>query len=137
MRTGRNARRARVGNAGFTLVEFLVAMTVFAIGVLGIAVTFMHGTRHIGNSGDETKAVELAQQGLENLLAAPFDDPQIDPGVHADPANPIQAAYFRTWAVEDAVPFAGCKRITVAVNWPVQDGGNVVTLAAVTTETGR
>jgi type IV pilus assembly protein PilV len=125
------------GAAGFTLIEFLVAMTVFAIGVLGIAMTFMNGTRHIGASGDETRAVEIAQQGLEDLLAVPFDDPQIDAGLHADPENPIQEAYFRTWSVEDAVPFAGCKRITVAVNWPAEGQGNVVTLAAVTAQAGR
>ena len=97
----------------------------------------MNGTRHIGASGDGTVAVELAQQCLENLLTESFDSLNLDPGAHYDPGNPIQTAYYRDWNVEDGVPIAGCKRITVNVRWPGESPTRSVTLVGITAQTGH
>jgi type IV pilus assembly protein PilV len=123
--------------AGFTLVEFMVALTVFAIGVLGIALVFMNGTRHVGASGEETKAVELAQQGLEDLLTESFDSVNLDPGTHWDADNPLERAYYRDWSVEDQVPFTGCKRVTVNVRWPGEHPTRTVTLVGIKAQAGH
>jgi type IV pilus assembly protein PilV len=132
-----NGFTRRPGQAGFTLIEFMVALTVFALGVLGLAVTFMHGTRHVGTSGAQTQAVELAQQGLEDLLTLSYDDPALTSGAHDDADNPIAGAYDRSWTVEDDDPMSGCKTVTMTVAWPHNDPQHDVVLVAITTETGR
>jgi len=41
--------------AGFTLVEVLVALMVFVIGVLSIAAMMPSGTQSVNRSGDQTR----------------------------------------------------------------------------------
>jgi len=61
----------------------------------------------------------------------------LDVGQHMDPANPLQTAYYREWVVEDAVPFTGCKRVTVTVRWPGENPTRDVTLVGITAQTGH
>ncbi len=60
---------------GFTLVELLVALTIFAVGLLAIAgmsVTSLKGNSHAGTL---TAATTLAEGILEEILARDSNDP--------------------------------------------------------------
>lgn len=117
---GAAPRRARLGNpqAGFTLVEAMVALVVFSIGILGLAALAPVGSRAVSNAGRQTRASELCSNTAENLLALPYDDPDLTSGAHADPSNPYPGKYYVSWNVEDDQPVANSKRITVTVRWP-------------------
>ena len=74
MRTQRRMNKGRrvVGNrAGFTLVELLVAMMVFAVGMLGLAATAGSVTRMMGGAKRQTIAAAVAQSRLERLRSSP------------------------------------------------------------------
>ena len=73
MRTQRrmNQGRAAGKRAGFTLVELLVAMMVFAVGMLGLAATAGSVTRMMGGAKRQTIAATVAQSRIEKLRSSP------------------------------------------------------------------
>lgn len=100
---------------GFTLIEMLVALIVFAVGALALAVCIPLGTNRIGKSGQQTRASALVSERAEQLLVTPFDHGDLTAGTHDDPANPQDGVYYVRWIVEDDQPITKCKRITVIV----------------------
>ena len=108
----------RLDAGGFTLVEVLVAITVFAVGVLSLASLMPLGTRNISKSADQSRGSELASACAERLLTTPYADSTLAEGTHEDPGNPYEGVYFLRWGVENDRPMAECKRVTVATRWP-------------------
>lgn len=122
---------------GFTLVEVVVALTVVAIGVLGISVIFPLSGHDVSKSGMSTKALELCQEKIEELHHCAYDDPDLTPAVtHVDSLNPIISAFERSWYVQDNQPISGCKTIEVTVEW-LQDSRRFITLSTVISSAGR
>lgn len=122
---------------GFTLVEVIVALTVIAIGILGISVIFPLASRDVSKSGMSTKALELAQEKIEELHSRAYNSAQLMPAVtHADSLNPINDAYNRTWYVVENQPMAGCKTVEMTVAW-VQNSDRTITLSTVIASAGR
>lgn len=66
----------RVGcnQKGFTLVELLAALTIFAVGMLGVAGMQLTGLRENATSHARTAAVALAAGIMEEILVWPTDD---------------------------------------------------------------
>ena len=122
---------------GFTLIEVVIALTVIAIGILGLSIVFPTTTRDVGKSGVTTKALQLAQEKMEDLHALAYDDPDLNGTyAHADSANPIDGVFVRTWDVDDDQPISGCKRVTVEVTWNTYTQGTV-SLWSVLASAGR
>jgi prepilin-type N-terminal cleavage/methylation domain-containing protein len=122
---------------GFSLVEVVVALTVLAIGVLGISVIFPLSGHDVSKSGMSTKALELCQEKIEELHQSAYDAPDLVPAVaHEDTLNPILNAFERSWYVADNQPVAGCKTIEVTVAW-LQDSERFITLSTVISSAGR
>ena len=75
-----SGEREMSGENGFTLIEVLIAISIFAIGLLAVAalqITAFHGNR----VGDEvTKATTLAQTQVEVLKGADFNSATLAPG---------------------------------------------------------
>jgi type IV pilus modification protein PilV len=101
---------------GFSLVELMIALVVFAIGILTLAAVIPMGVRKTTAASQQTTASELGTMRAEQLLITPYDDADLNAGVHDDPANPTQGKYYVRWTVEDGQPVANCKRVTVSVH---------------------
>ncbi len=56
--------------AGFTLVELLVAMMMFAVGMLALASTAAGVTRMMGGATRQTLAANVAQSRLERIRSS-------------------------------------------------------------------
>lgn len=67
----RKTRRPSAKRAGFTLVELMVALMVFAVGMLGLAATAGSVTRMMGGAKRQTIAATIAQSRLEKLRSSP------------------------------------------------------------------
>jgi len=63
---------------GFTLIEILVAMSIFAIGILAVTSMQIRSISQNASAGMQTEAATLAVDRMEQLLALPYEDPQLD-----------------------------------------------------------
>ena len=131
---------------GFTLIEVMIAMAVFAIGIL--AVGSMQLTAAQGNtaSGKMTTAATIAQNQMEQLISLAYDDPSnlndtngdgtaglnsntAGTADHADPANPVNGQYFVYWNIAADNPIRNTKTIEVIVTW--RNGQRQVALTSI------
>ena len=136
----REARAARpgpgAGDRGFTLVEVMVAMIVFAVGVLSMATLMPSGARSVNRSSEQTRGSELLSATAENLLTASYTDSTLTAGAHTDPANPYDGKYYVRWVVQDDQPVAECKRITMTAGWPNSSSSAGATVVIVKPRSG-
>ena len=61
------------GEGGFGLIELLIAMTVLAVGILGLFAMFESGIRSITRASTVTTAGALADREMENFRAIRYD----------------------------------------------------------------
>ena len=59
---------------GFTLIEVMTAIAIFAIGILGVAKMQLLAIEGNSNANNSTKASTLAQEKAEKLMMLDYDD---------------------------------------------------------------
>ena len=117
MKTAPRLRFARLrSSSGFSLIEVMIALIVFAIGVLALAVCVPLGTRKITRAGQQTRASTLAAERAEQLLMTPYGNGDLTAGNHTDVNNPVEGIYYVQWDVSDDQPIASCKRVFIHVS---------------------
>ena len=131
-----NAKPAHEPARGFTLIEIMFAMVIFAIGVMALMACIPMASKRVMNSGAQTRAASIASQAAEELLTVPYGNATISSGTHNDPANPHDGLYYTRWVVEDDQPLASCKRITITVARGAVANTPVVRLVVVTPQSG-
>ena len=98
---------------GFTLIEVLIAITVFAIGILAVTLMQSNSTTSNGRAMVITDAATLAAERIEILQALPYTDPLLAPGPQTAATNPPN--YTVAWTVTADTPFIGLKKIDITV----------------------
>ena len=87
------AQTLKPTSKGFTLIEVIIALMIFAIGVLGILNFFLFSTKSIRVARQTTTASNLAQGIIEEEFSKSYDE--LTPAVGAkirfssDPVNPF------------------------------------------------
>jgi type IV pilus assembly protein PilV len=114
-------------DAGFTLIEVLIALMVFSIGILGISLMQLQAIRGNSVANHLTEATVFGSDQIEQMLSWDYDDnrlsdnnaytmPDGNPadGHQADSDNFCQAY----WQINDNTPpVPGSKTIDVTVFW--------------------
>lgn len=132
-----------LNNKGFTLIEVMIAITIFAVGLLAIAGLQANAIRHNSQSTLRTSGAALAQGVMEQVLSLEGDDLRfanagtniaiIDPnnidndGNTATLSLPGAGAYTATWAVTVSDPVTLISRIVVNVQ---DNTGRITSLTA-------
>ncbi|MFQ5902194.1 MAG: prepilin-type N-terminal cleavage/methylation domain-containing protein [Candidatus Binatia bacterium] len=111
----------RTSHGGFTLIEVLVAMSIFTIAVLGLAVGATSVMRANQTSYFSTLATNLAQDKLEELKgmtvsALPPCSSYTDTGC-SDTSSSSGLIFTRSWQIIANSPVTGVNRIDVKVDW--------------------
>ena len=125
---------------GFTLIEIMIAVTVFAIGILAVAAMQIGSVKGNSLASGLTEATLVAQDQMENIISLKDSDPALNDtdndgigglgdasagtsdGMAASPyIGPTGISYNVFWnvAINAAVP--NNKQIRVIVQW-VQNG---------------
>jgi prepilin-type N-terminal cleavage/methylation domain-containing protein len=130
-------RMALQKNQGFTLVEILVAITIFSFAVLGLAIGTVTLTRTNADTHLRATAINVAQARLEELKA--MNSATLAALVAActsvsstgcnDTHSASGITYDRRWWFAANSPVAGVNRIDVRVNW-TNHGSRTVTFTA-------
>lgn len=121
--TSRPGRRA-----GFTIVEALVALTIFGIGTILLMQLAPRATQYATRARVLSQANALAQAKVEELRELPQLHNDLVDGAHDDPDNPIDGAFTRTWDVTVDDPIEGMRRVEVRVRIPTASSDSVATL---------
>jgi len=98
---------------GFTLIEVVVAVSIFAVGLLAIAVMHTSAIRANSTAG---KITELSTWGLdrvEQLMSLPYNDPLL--GVAGNPHQVTSDGYTVSWTISDNNPTQNTKLIRMTV----------------------
>ncbi|MBI2360367.1 MAG: prepilin-type N-terminal cleavage/methylation domain-containing protein [Deltaproteobacteria bacterium] len=107
--------------AGFTLVEILVAMTIFAVAVLGLAIGATSVMRANQTSYFNTVATNLAQDKLEELKATAVASlpscPSYATSGCSDTRTSLGLTFSRSWQIIANSPTPGVNRLDVKIDW--------------------
>jgi prepilin-type N-terminal cleavage/methylation domain-containing protein len=76
--------RRQNGSAGFTLIEILIAMAIFSIGILGVATMQISSVNGNSHARKHLEASAFAQGQLESALLIPFNNVADSSIVNAD-----------------------------------------------------
>ena len=125
---------SRIGNeAGFSLIEVLVATSLLTIGIFAVTAMMVASMRTNAQSVDTTIISTGAQDKLEELTALPVDSPWLEsaanppnnykPGDTGLPTDSAGEEHHEAtpegldiiWRVEDDTPADNAKKITVTV----------------------
>jgi type IV pilus assembly protein PilV len=113
---------------GFTLVEMMIALLVFSIGVVALSQALPNGMQLRDRARRLSVATNMAQDHVERLRSLPFNDAALGNGDHTDAGNPLENTYTRRWTVENDSPIPGMKRVTVVVSFFTTSPDSQVTL---------
>ncbi|CAB1075920.1 hypothetical protein D1AOALGA4SA_3724 [Olavius algarvensis Delta 1 endosymbiont] len=104
--------RPEIGSRGFTLMEVLIALAIFSIGILAV------GTLQITSSNSNTGARIYTEEytwvldQIEQLAALDYDDAALDAGTR----SVVQGPYTITWTVTEDSPVTDAKSISVTAD---------------------
>lgn len=99
---------------GFTLVEIMVAICVFSIGMLAVASMQVSGTQGTASAKWNTGAAVWASDQVEKIISLPYDHADLTNGAHA---GVTEDQYAISWNVQDNWLVNNTKMITVTVAW--------------------
>lgn len=100
--------------AGFTLIEVLIALTIFAVGMLAVASMQLSAITVNARANRLTQRTTYAQAKIEELVALPYTNSNLDNGPH----GPINTAdgFAVSWNIRDNFPIPNVKLIDVTVS---------------------
>ena len=110
----------RRGERGFTLLEVIVAMALFAAGIAAISLLFIGSLRLSGGARDASAAAIYARQRMEEALRVPNPVEGVEQGTFGDEYRWEVATVFVPQ--EEEKPYDEIQ-VRVTVRW--EDGGDV------------
>ncbi|MCJ7540192.1 MAG: prepilin-type N-terminal cleavage/methylation domain-containing protein [Desulfobacterales bacterium] len=100
---------------GFTLIEVLIAITIFAVGLLAVAVLQTSAIKMNSTAGKLTNLSTLGMDQIEKLSSLPYTDPALNAGTYQPPSPSANYSISYT-VVNNPPPVSNTKNITVTVS---------------------
>ena len=115
--------RAMQNDAGFTIIEVVIAISILAVGLLGVAAMQTSAIQVNSAAGRMTTRINWAQDKMEELKAMPFSDPWLEAAGNPTGVDSAGNTHEQTtsdgytvrWDVDEGEPVLNTKRIVVTV----------------------
>lgn len=126
-------------SSGFTLIEVMIAMAIFAIGILAVASLQLWNVKNNSTGNFTTLATLLARAQMEQLKNV-SDVTTLASG--SDPNNPIDAngnaggLFTRSWVVTNPLTGNATRQIQVTVSWTKGGRSRSIVLTSITRGNG-
>jgi len=118
-----------INKMGFTLVEVLMAITIFSIGFLAVSTLVIATTRNNTTGNIMTKATMLARGKIEQLKMA--SNPATLTG-----DSDTSGIFTRTWQITNPTGSAVARQLEVTVSWNRRGKNRRVVLKTITRGNG-
>jgi type IV pilus assembly protein PilV len=89
-----------ISDKGFSLIEVLIALAIFSIGVLAVASLQVSASLQSRNSSELTEGSAIASNQMEELMQKPFDHNDLNPALNPHILN--SGKYRVQWTVTDS-----------------------------------
>ena len=128
------------GNSkGFTLIETLIAMAIFSIGILALGTMQLWSVKNNTTGNITTQATLLAKAKIEELKntgdvtdLGPLDTEIDDPNNPIDTVGNAGGIYTRQWKITNPLDDNKTRRIQVTVSWNRRGQNRSVVLETIT-----
>jgi len=112
---GKNAEKAngKTDERGFSLIEVMIALAIFSIGILGVASMQILSVNYNTHARRTTGGTSLGVERMERLMTLRYDDADLDP-IANNPHTETRGIYNITWNVTDNIDNKG---INMTVSW--------------------
>jgi len=121
------SRAIGFNQSGFTLIEVLVAISIFTVAILGVAMSTQSVIRANQENYLTTIATNLAQDKMEELKANPAS--LASGGPITDVFSGV--TFTRTWTVTPDLPVDAVTQIDVTVIWTAYGNRTITVSSAV------
>ena len=118
------SRAEQKDEAGLTLIEVMISLAIFSIGILAIAQLQIWNFKNNTTGNISTQATLLARAKIEDLKNMPFTHAELNIGNHTDTNNPIDiqgaagGIFSRQWTVSGfAGDPANYRQVDMTVSW--------------------
>lgn len=88
---------------GYTLIEVMIAIAIFAIGFLAVASLQIAASKTNRAGSEYTQASTIATDRMERLMMLGYGNDDLDPAAnpHPDPPDDMQGKYNIQWIVTE------------------------------------
>jgi prepilin-type N-terminal cleavage/methylation domain-containing protein len=129
-----NKAIARLNNqSGYTIIEVLIAVAIFSIGILGMASLQLSTDRNIKTGNVVTQATMIARDKIE-MLKRVTDVTTLSSGAETDidvDGNP-GGIFDRSWTISNPLGGSNTRQITVTVSWNHNRENRSIDLSTIT-----
>ena len=109
-----NGSDNKISNKGFTLIEILIALAIFSIGILGVASLQISSVNYNSYARRITEATTYGVERMETLMVLPYDADDLNPA--DNPHEITEGTYTVSWVVTEAAD-SDYKTINMTVIW--------------------
>lgn len=125
MKTDHTKTKISNRNRGFSLIEVMIALAIFSIGILAVGSMQIWNTKNNTTGNVTTQATMLARQKIEELKAVQ----DVDDLDSEDGNTDTVGIYNRLWNVAGA---GSSRQITVTVTWTRGSQVRTIVLESIT-----
>ena len=130
MKTDQRNTRLSKNKRGFTLLEAVMAMAIFSIGILAVGSMQLWNTKNNTTGNLTTQATMLARQKIEELKNLDRSDLDTADG------NDTVGLYTRDWVTDPVAGSSTSWKIIVTVRWTRRGPERSVVLESITRGNG-
>ena len=108
---------------GYSLIEILIAIAIFAIGILAVAQMQLASSKNTTNGNITTMAAMLARDKMEELKSEDIASAVLAVGDYNDPNNPVDqngnpgGIFTRNWQITNPLGGTDTRQIQVTVSF--------------------
>lgn len=121
----KNSQSEMGGQDGFTLIEVLIAITIFAIGIMGVFSMQVDAMRGSGTTRTQVETAQMAQDKAEDLMHLAYNDDDLLGSVGGTDYGPnAMGAYTWSYTVYDDLTANTTNSKTIVVRATHPNGRN-------------
>ncbi len=124
-------KKIKKNQNGFTLIEIMIAITVFAIGILAVAAMQISAIKGNSYASHLSEASTITQNQMERFVLcnyADLDDAAVNLNDNGNSQGVTGVQYTTVCTIDDDQPIPNTKTISISTTWTEKGAPKKVTM---------